>query len=81
MTQKQFGYIQKHNKLCIKNINPNPSLAMRRFGFILFGAGNRGRTCMVSRQILSLVRLPIPPYPQTKRLYHLICRIVNRFRA
>ncbi len=28
----------------------------------LFGAGNRGRTCMVSRKILNLVRLPVPPY-------------------
>ena len=30
------------------------------------GTGNRDRTCMVSRKILNLVRLPVPPYPRMK---------------
>ena len=32
-----------------------------------FGAGNRSRTCTCKHQILSLARLPIPPYPQIGR--------------
>ena len=30
----------------------------------VFGADNRSRTCTVTHQILSLARLPIPPYPR-----------------
>ena len=30
-----------------------------------FGADNRGRTCTVAHQILSLARLPISPYPRS----------------
>ena len=33
------------------------------------GAGNRGRTCTPKYQILSLARLPIPPYPHTNSVY------------
>ena len=38
---------------------PNPL----GFGFLAFGAGDRGRTCTNEHKILNLTRLPIPPHP------------------
>ena len=35
------------------------------FSVSISGADNRSRTCTVAHQILSLARLPIPPYPRS----------------
>ena len=51
------------SNLLKKTINPNPSPIWKIwFGLYCFGAGGRTRTGMVSRLILSQVRLPIPPH-------------------
>ena len=42
------------------------------FVLFLFGAGDRGRTCMEIHRILSPARLPIPPRPHMPRVLGVI---------
>ena len=48
---------QKHH------FNVSPGYEHYWFGFVLFGADNRDRTCMVAHRNLKPTRLPVPPYP------------------
>ncbi len=47
------------------------------FGFAPLDADNRNRTCTVSHQNLNLARLPIPPYPQDLKLFHIVSERVG----
>ena len=48
----------------IASVSHNSSLWEGSFSPSFFGAGNRGRTCMVAHRFLRPARLPIPPYLQ-----------------
>ena len=63
---------------CIKTVNPNPSPIRKRFGFILFGADNRSRTCTLAHWNLNPACLPIPPYPHNHFLLYKILHSISR---
>ena len=41
---------------------------------VLFGAGNRGRTCTVAHRNLNPACLPIPPYPHNGSYFSILCQ-------
>ena len=68
MTEYRVGSIPCKTKKQMTGIEPAYSaweadVLPLNYICMCMDAGNRGRTCTVSRRILNPVRLPIPPYP------------------
>lgn len=82
--QKQ-SELRKVKREKIRNKSTKQKTAPGKLGLFLFGADKGTRTPTVSHQILSLARLPIPPYPHGKRIAHLFffvncsCIVLNFF--
>ena len=48
---------------------------------VLFGAGNRGRTCTVAHRSPNPACLPIPPYPHNGSYFSILCQKIKYKKA
>ena len=71
--EKEPDLIEVAQYYCNKKRNRNEKSTTAET-VVLFGAGNRGRTCTVAHRNLNPACLPIPPYPHNGSYFSILCQ-------